>query len=432
MQAKPPKPYDGYLRKGLIAAAILIFGFGGWMTFANIEGAVIGGGQVIAESQAKTVQHQDGGIIEDILVRNGDEVETDDILFRLNPTESRSNRQVATNRLLENDAKIARLRTELDGKVSITWPESIRSRIEDPEVVRVIEDQIELFRANRYAVGGQVLQLRERKRQTQEQINGNQSLKQASQRQLESVETELINLKTLESQGYVSTSRVMAMERQKAALQGDISNYDAEVLRLNSAIGELDLQIGQLTRDSRAEILAELRTVETEAADLRAQLETLDDKLQRIEIRAPVSGTIYDLAVTTVGGVVMPGEDLVQIIPRHDNLVIEAKISPRDIDQVYPTQQSLVTLSAFNQRTTPQLHGEVTDISANTLLDEITGLNYYQVTIQIPPEEIARLNGLKLVPGMPADVFIKTGSRTVGSYLLRPFTDTMRRAFRED
>ena len=172
VQAKAPKPYDGYLRKGLIAAAILVFGFGGWAAFASIEGAVIGGGQVIAESQAKTVQHEDGGIIEEIMVKNGDEVEENDVLFSLNPTESRSNQQVANNRLLETDAKIARLRAELDGKASIVWPKSIRDTIEDPEVVKVIEDQIDLFRANRYAVGGQVLQLRERKRQTNEQING--------------------------------------------------------------------------------------------------------------------------------------------------------------------------------------------------------------------------------------------------------------------
>ncbi len=405
---------------------------GGWAATASIEGAVIGSGQVIVESQAKTIQHDDGGIVQEILVKNGDDVNVGDILFRLNPTESRSNKDIAENRLIESEARIARLQTELDGGRSISWPESIRARQSDPEVANVMEGQSRLFRARQSAVSGEVLQLRERKRQIQEQIGGMHGLQKSKEDQLGLIEAELTSLKSLQNQGYVSMSRVMAVEREQARLQGDIGRDKSEILRLNSQIGEIDLQIGQLTRNSRAEILSELREVETEAKDLRAQLATLDDKLQRIEIKAPVAGTIYDLAMTTIGGVAMPGEELVQIIPRYDELVVEAKISPLDIDQVYRSQDSVVTLSAFNQRTTPQLHGAVTDISANSLMDEITGQNYYQVTIEIPKDEIERLNGLKLIPGMPADVFIKTESRTVSSYLLRPFTDTMRRAFREE
>ena len=431
-QKKPRRSYDGYLRTGLLGGLFLIFGLGGWASFASIEGAVIAPGKIIVESQPKTIQHRDGGIVDEILVQNGDIVEINDVLVRLNPTESKSEKQIVVNRLLEREAEIARFKAELDNHATIDWPESLLSRQSDPDVAKIIANQNQLFRARSRAVTGEASQLRERKLQTQEQIRGMNDLKSARQEQLRLIDSELSGLRELLAKGYVSQSRVMAVEREQARLHGDIASQNAEIARLNSAIGEIDLQIGQLTRDSRAEILGDLRRSEGEANDLRAQLENLEDRMQRIDIRAPVAGKVHAQMVTTIGGVVKSGEVLMQIIPQNDQLVVDAMVSTRDIDQVYPTQEAAITLSAFNQRTTPQLAGKVIDISANSLTDEATGLPYFQALIEIPSEEIARLDGLKLVPGMPADVFIKTNSRTVSSYLMQPFTDTMQRAFREE
>ena len=430
--AKPRKSYDGYLRTGVIGGLLLIFGFGGWASFASIEGAVIASGKIIVESQPKSIQHRDGGIIDEILVKNGDIVEVNDVVLRLNPTETKTEKKVAENRILEGEAEIARFNAELNNQSSIQWPESISTRQTDPEVSRVIANQTQLFNARYRAVSGEALQLRERKQQINEQIRGIEDVKTSRREQLRLIDAELRGLRELLEKGFVSSSRVMAIERQQASLVGDIASQDAETARLRSSLGEIDLQINQLTRNSRAETLAAKRQTESEVNDLRAQLQSLDDRVSRIELRAPVAGKVHDLAVTTIGGVVMPGDVLMQIIPQNDQLMIDAVVSTRDIDQIYPTQEATITLSAFNQRTTPQLSGTVIDISADSLTDKATGLPYYQALVEIPSEEIARLNGLKLVPGMPADVFIKTNSRTVSSYLLQPFTDTMKKAFREE
>ncbi len=426
------RSFDRYLTYGLIGVLALVGGGGGWALTTEIAGAVIAAGSIVVESNPKTLQHLDGGIVEEIMVQNGDLVNSNDIVLRLNPTDSKADRNVANNRLYASMAQVARLQAERDVRSTIKWPEAIKARADDPAIKSIMRGQEKLFNARRTARFGQTDQLRNRITQTEAEIRGVRDLRAQTMSELSSVEQELSNLQSLAASGYVSGSRVMAAERQQAGLRGRIATYDADIARLTSSISEIEIQISQVRRDSNAEILTELRENESTIADLQTQLTSLDDRVQRIEIKAPVTGIVHDMTVTTTGGVVMPGEPIMQIIPKDDRLIIEAMVAPQDIDQVYKTQTASVILSAFDQNKTPRLTGTVAEVSANTLLDEASGLPYYSTRVEISAEELARLDGLVLVPGMPAEVFINTGNRTVISYLTKPITDTMRRSFREN
>ena len=429
---KHSKAYRRYLIQGYLGAVVFVLGGGLWASTTEIEGAVIASGFVVVESQPKTIQHFEGGIVQDILVKNGDEVKVDDVLLRLNPVDPQANSEIVQNRLYEAMAKVARLNSEQQRLGRISWPQSFDVLEEPDNASDIINGQTKLFEARRKAINTQTAQLQQRIKQTTDQINGLYKLVGTERAQKKSVEAELSNLNTLLVSGYVSGSKVMSMEREQSRIDGNIATHEADIARLNSTIGELELQISQIRRDADSEILAELREAEAVVADLTSQNESLADKMQRVEIRAPVAGLVHDMSVTTVGGVIMPGDAIMQIIPRDDNLVIDARVAPRDIDQVFKTQSATVNLSAFNQRETPQLNGHVIDISADVLEDKYTGLFYYTTRVEIPGPEIKRLVDLKLIPGMPAEVFMKTNKRTVSSYLLKPVTDTMKQAFRED
>ncbi|NNC38888.1 MAG: HlyD family type I secretion periplasmic adaptor subunit [Hyphomonadaceae bacterium] len=430
--AKSRKSYRRYLMQGYAGAVIFVLGGGLWASTTEIDGAIIASGYVVVESEPKTIQHFEGGIVQEILVRNGDNVKVDDVLLRLNPVDPQSNSEIVQNRLYEAMAKVARLNAEQQRLGQIKWPNALQDINKPENFSDIIAGQTKLFEARRKSINTQTAQLRQRIRQTTDQISGLYELLGTERAQKTSIEAELENLRTLQASGYVSGSKVMSMERQKSSIDGNIATHEADVARLNSTIGELELQISQVRRDADAEILAELREAESVVADLTSQNESLKDKMQRVEIRAPVAGLVHDMSVTTIGGVVLSGEAIMQIIPRDDKLVIDARVAPKDIDQVYKTQNATVNLSAFNQRSTPQLTGQVIDISADILEDKNTGLFYYTTRVEIPAPELERLADLKLIPGMPAEVFMTTGKRTVSSYLLKPVTDTMKHAFRED
>ena len=429
---KQGKAFGGYLRQGYIGAVIFVLGGGLWASTTEIEGAIIASGFVVVESQPKTIEHFEGGIVQEILVANGDEVKVDDVLLRLNPVDPQSNSSIVQNRLFEAMAKVARLNAEQSRTTRINWPAAFGTVKKPENHAAIIDGQTKLFNARRKSINTQSAQLNQRIRQTTDQINGLYKLVGTEKSRLKSIDAELVNLNTLLASGYVSGSKVMAMERERSGISGSIATHEADIARLNSTIGELELQISQVRRDADSEILAELREAESVVTDLSSQSKSLDDKMKRVEIRAPVAGLVHDMSASTIGGVVMPGEQIMQIIPRDDNLVIDARVAPRDIDQVFKTQSATVNLSAFNQRSTPQLNGHVIEISADILEDKYTGLFYYTTRIEIPASEINRLVDLKLIPGMPAEIFMKTGKRTVSSYLLRPVTDTMKQAFREE
>jgi len=432
-EPKPKKQaYDAYLLTGFGLIAALIAGFFMWSAFAPIQGAVIAPGTVVVEGKPKTLQHLDGGIVGEILVVDGDEVKEGDVVMRLDPTSLNANRDLLSLRLNEAEALRARLIAERDNKPSIPWEEKFPSDVRSPGLDLIIQDQEKLFDTRRKAYRGELQQLQKRLQQASEQIDGLESKSKANQEQLEIIIRELTGLRELFKDGYVSQTRILTLEREQAALSGEIASIAAEIARTRTAIGETEIEILQVTRAREETALTELRIKESEISDLEQQLIAASDQAGRVDILAPVSGRVHNMAITTLGGIITPASRIMDIIPDTARLIVESRIEPMYVDQLYIGQKTTVRLSAFNQRTTPELNGEVTSISATTTVDEVTGMSFYTVKIEIPQAEISRLNGLILVPGMPAEAFMQTDKRTVINYLLKPATDQLSRAFREE
>jgi HlyD family secretion protein len=432
-QESKKEPYDRFLMMGFIAIALLI-GIGLiWGSFAKIKGAVIAPGVVVVEGKPKTLQHLDGGIVGEIFVADGDAVMKGDIVMRLDPTMLGANEDLVNTRLREAMARVARLEAERDGQDGITWPDDLIMAKDDPIVASAMIGQEKLFNARNVAAFGQVDQLQQRIAQFNDQISGLQSLIVSKESQAMKIREEAEAKRVLVEKGWLARPVILALEREELRLKGDVANHKSEIARLNNSISETDVQILQLRRERQAEVLAELRQIETEVSDFREQLTTASDQLRRIDVVAPVTGKVHKMTVTTIGGVVAPGQEIMQIIPADDRLIIEAQVEPADIDQIYPGQKTTVRLSAFNMRTTPEMNGLVIQSSPDRIIDQVTGMPYYSVKVEIPPEELARLpENLTLLPGMPAESFMQTDSRSVLSYILKPATDAMSHTFREE
>ena len=432
-EKKNKEPYDRYLLIGYLSIAALVLMTIIW-SLAPIKGAVIASGVVVVEGKPKTLQHLDGGIVGEILVKEGQSVEKGDIVMRLDPTMLEANQVIVQTRLYETMARVSRLQAERDSKSRIDWPESLMAAREtNASVDTAMTGQEKLFKARRAADLGQVEQLTQRIAQFNDQIAGLKSLILSKENQALKIREEADSKQILVDKGWLAKPVILALEREELRLKGDISNHRSEISRLRNSINETRVQISQIRRELQAEVLAELRVADTEASDLREQLTTASDQRRRIDVTTPVSGKIHNMTVTTIGGVVAPGQELMQIIPQDVRLIIDAQVQPADIDQIYPGQPTTIRLSAFNMRTTPELNGLVIKASPDRIIDPVTGFPHYSVKIEIPPEELARLpKTLTLLPGMPADAFMQTQSRSVLSYLLKPASDAMSRAGREE
>lgn len=431
---KPAKePYDKFLRMGFIGI-ILLVGIGlVWGSLAQIKGAVIAPGVVVVEGKPKTLQHLDGGIVGEILVKDGDTVTEGDVVMRLDPTMLDANEDLVNTRLRETMARVARLEAERDGLDAIEWPSELVATRSNPIVGSAMLGQEKLFTARKVAASGQVQQLKQRIAQSKDQIDGLNSLISSKENQAMKIREEAAAKRTLVEKGWLAKPVILTLEREELRLQGDVANHQSEIARLINAISETNVQILQLQRERQAEVLTELRQADTEASDFNEQLTTASDQLRRIDVIAPVSGKVHNMTVTTVGGVVAPGQEIMQVIPADDRLIIEAQVEPADIDQIYPGQKTTVRLSAFNMRTTPEMNGLVIQSSPDRIIDQVTGMPYYSVKIEIPTDELARLpESLTLLPGMPAESFMQTESRSVLSYILKPATDAMDHTFREE
>jgi HlyD family secretion protein len=424
--------YDVYLWVGYALIVLLVGGFALWSFFAPIQGAVIAPGTVVVEGKPRTLQHLDGGIVGEILVRDGDKVNAGDVVMRLDPTSLNASRDLVQKRLNEALAMRARLIAERDAAKTIPWENVFPVSSRDQSLTLIIEDHDQLFETRKNVVKGELGQLRKRLEQTGEQISGFKSQLSASQSQLELIEKELQGLEVLFKEGFVSQTRILALEREKAGLTGQIATLEAEIERAKTVLEETNIEILQVTRSKKEAVLTELRQKESEISDLQEQLISANDQADRVDILAPVSGWVHNMTITTVGGVVTSANPIMDIIPDTDRLIIEAQLEPMYIDQLYLGQPTTVRLSAFNQRTTPELNGAVKSVSANSTVDKLTGIPFYTVVIEVPEDEIARLNGLVLVPGMPAEAFMQTDKRTIVNYLLKPATDQLNRAFREE
>lgn len=433
MRQAPPDSRQSIRRHilaGLVIVLILGGGVGGWASTMRLSGALIAPGFVVVDSNVKKVQHPYGGIIGQLLVRDGDRVRQGDIVVRLDDTVTRSNLAIVSKGLDELAARKARLESERDGKESVVFPPDLVDRASN-DVVAILDGERKLFDLRRNARIGQKAQLRKRIDQLNEEVRGLQSQRESKEKEIKLIDREKEGVYELWKQKLVQLTKLTELERQAARLEGEAGQLVAQTAQTGGKVSETELQILQIDRDLSSEVAKETREIDGKIGEFVERKVTAEDQLKRIEIRAPQNGTVFQSTVHTVGGVINAGEAIMMIVPDADTLTVEARVNPQDIDQVKVGQIALLRLSAFNQRTTPEINGTVTRISADISTDQRTGASYYVIRIGMPPEEVARLGALRIVPGMPVESFVQTDERTLISYLVKPLSDQLMRMFRE-
>jgi HlyD family secretion protein len=421
-----------HLIVGLVLVLVLAGGFGGWASTVPISGALIAPGAVVVDSNVKKVQHPTGGVVGEVRVRDGDLVKAGDIVVRLDETVVKASLAIVVKTLNGLWARGARLEAEQRGLDKIKFPPMLTDRADDPDVRDLIASETKLFEVRVNGRAGQKAQLRERVMQLNEEIEGLSAQEKAKDKELVLVEKELVGVRQLFDQRLVQISRLTTLERDNARLSGERAQYIASRAQAKGKITETELQIIQVDKDMISEVSKDLRETNDKTGEFVERKVTAEDQLRRIDIRAPQDGMVLQSTVHTVGGVITAGDAIMMIVPQADDLSVEAKVNPADIDKLQIGQKTLLRLSAFNQRTTPELNGKVTRVSADVTSDQRTGQSYYTIRVSMPPAEVARLGAEnKLIPGMPVEAFVQTGDRTMFSYLMKPLSDQLMRSFRE-
>ncbi len=420
-----------HLIVGLVVVTLLTCGIGGWASTAQISGALIAPGSIVVDSNVKKVQHPTGGVVGEVRARDGDRVKAGDVVVRLDDTVTKASLAIVTKGLDGLWARRARLLAEQDGAERITFPPELMESFANPDVRSLIGNEVKLFQVRSSGRVNQKAQLKERIAQLKEEIGGLEAQENAKSREIELIQKELVGVRDLFAKNLVQISRLTVLERDAARLDGDRAQFVAQKAQAKGKITEIELQIIQIDKDLSSEVSKEMREINDKIGEFVERKVTAEDQLRRIDIRAPQDGMVLQSTVHTVGGVITAGDAIMLIVPDSDNLSVEAKVNPQDIDQLRIGQKTLLRLSAFNQRTTPELNGTISRISPDTTIDQRTGQSYYTVRISLPPEEVARLGDVRLMPGMPVEAFVQTGERTMISYLAKPFSDQLMRAFRE-
>ncbi|MEM7523075.1 MAG: HlyD family type I secretion periplasmic adaptor subunit [Pseudomonadota bacterium] len=418
---------------GLTTLVVLIFGFGAWSAFANIAGAIVGQGKLKVESERQIVQHPEGGVVKEILVKEGDTVQAGDVLIRLDDKLLNADLAIAEGQLYEIVSRSGRLEAERDGLDLPVFDEEvlIASRTNE-NVASLIEGQRRLFTARADTVKRETEQLRERQTQISEEITGAEAQQIALVSQLEFVAQELADLKTLQAKGLAQASRVLALERENARLLGQRGELIATIAGLKGQISEIEIQMLGAQSGRREEAISQLRELEYREYELREQRNTLVERMERLEITAPRPGRVIGMTIFTIRSVIQAAEPLLYVVPNDVDLVVEAQIETINVDQVYPGQAARLRFSAFSARTTPEIMGSVIRISPDAFTDDATGRSYYMAQLTIDEEEYSKLDGLELVAGMPVETYIQTGDRTPLNYFTKPLTDYFNRALREE
>ena len=404
---------------------------GVWAVATTLSGAVIASGQFVVDGNVKKVQHSTGGIVGELRVREGDRVEQDQVVIRLDDTVTRANLQVVVKQLDELAARRGRVEAERAGKDAITFAAELTARRHEPEIAELIGAETSLFEARAAARDGQKAQLSARIGQLGDEIAGLKAQQVGRDRQAVLIEEELHGVRGLYAKNLVSLSRKAQLEREAASLDGQKGQLIASLAQAQGKIAETRLQIIQIDATLREEAMKELRDVQGKSAELVERRIAAEDQMKRIEIRSPSAGFVHQLAVHTVGGVITPAEPAMLVVPAEDALQLEARINPPDIDQITLGQEARIKVHAFNQRTTPELAGTVTRISADTSRDQQTGATFYTIRVSMPAAEFARLGQNRIAAGMQAEVFVRTDDRTPLEYIVKPLKDQIAKAFRE-
>ena len=418
----------------IIGMLILLATFGFfslWSYLAPIDGAALAPGFITVKSHKRTVQHLDGGIVSSILVKDGDIVKTGDVLLVLDGTETRAQLEVLRGQAITLTSQIARLEAERNKLSQIKFPE-ILNNLNDPRVIEARQSEAEIFQARRNAFEGEVSVLKQRISQLSTQINGFKAQRSSKQTLSESFGEEAHDLKELLAEGFADKNRLRESERQYTSTAGEIASLTSQIAASEIQIGETRLEIMQLEKKFQEDVAGKLSETQSQLYDINQRLNAMTDKVTRIEIKAPVDGRVMGLSMHTLGGVILAGNPILDIVPQKEELVIDAQVSPMDIDRISIGLIAEVRFSAFNQALTPATEGKVIGLSADRIVNEKDGSSYYKAQVELTPESLQKLSNFELVPGMPVEVMIKTGERTVVEYLMQPITDIFARSFRED
>lgn len=422
------------IRRHLLAGGaglVLLFGVaGGWAATSEFAGAVIAPGIIVVESADKKVQHPTGGVVGEILVSEGDAVRAGDVILRLDGTVTRANLAIVSNSVDETMARLARLEAERDGTDDIAFPDALTQRTGVATVQRLMQSEQKLFHLRQELRVGQKGQLSQRIAQLRDEIDGLTRQVEAKAREVELISGELDGVRKLYRQKLVPLTRVNALERETARLEGERGQLIAATAQAKGKIAETELQILNVDQDLRSDVAQDMREAQAKIEELVQRKVAAEDQLRRIELRAPQEGTVHQLAVHTVGGVVAPGETVMVIVPAAELLEIEVRIAPQDIDHVRQGQAAMLRLLAFDHRATKEVPGTVRRVSPDLTNEDRTGKSFYTARIALAPEASEQLKALRLVPGMPVEAYIQTMPRTVLSYLTSPLVDQVRQAFR--
>jgi len=434
----PSRPFDadrsiGAHLLGVSAVlSVLVFGIGGWATFTPIHGAVMASGQLVVESDVKKVQHPTGGVVGAIRVQDGSRVSAGDILITLDETQIRANLDIVLKAMDELSARRARNEAERDGASAIAFPPDLVGRQPlDPVVAQLLDGETRLFETRLSGRDGQKAQLAQRVLQIRDEITGLTEQVAAKAREIALIGDELVGIRELWARNLVPLSRVTALERDAARIQGERGQLVAAQAQARGKITEIELQILQVDQDMRGETGKELADIRGRWSELAEKRVAALDQLKRTDLRAPQDGVVHQMTVHTVGGLVVPSEPAMLIVPDADTLAVEVRIQPQEIDNVHLEQDVVLRFPAFNQRVTPEIDGLVTRVSADVTQDVKTGQSYYTARIRVPEGQRERLGGVRLVPGMPVEAYIQTGERSVLSYLVKPLADQIAKAWRE-
>lgn len=416
---------------GFVALALLVGGVGLWSVTANLAGAVIIRGEIAIEAGVQAVQHPEGGVVSDLQVRNGDQVQAGQVLLRLDDTFLQSERSLIQRQLSELSSRMARLRAERDGSKAVRFSKELeRLAANDAAVQEVLDRQQNLFGARTQLLSQQSDQLVEKRRQKHLEIRGARAQLKALRAQRTLMTEEISNLQRLFEKGLAPSARILAMQRELVRTEGEVGRLEAAIARFRGQVVSIEIELSRLVTQSGERTLSELADLTLRHSEVSEQQLKIDQKISRMTVRAPVSGIIHKSQVSATRSIVEPTRPMMYVIPQDRPLFVVGRIAPVRVDQVIPGQMASLRFTALDGRSTPELAGVVTTVSADVFIDDVTGAPYYRVEIQPASGETSRLNAYRILPGMPVEVLISTGERNAFSYIVKPVSDYLARAWR--